>query len=62
MQATWREKGLPAGGVISAKWLVDKLPYDVEHALLYANDLQPKDLKGGSRWQIRPEWGALPRQ
>ena len=39
--AIWQTKGLPAYGRTAAQQLADKLPYNVEQALLYSIDLQP---------------------
>ena len=49
-----------AGGLTSARRWADKLPYQVERALVYVViDPQPWELRRGSRW---PKGGALPWQ
>ena len=48
------------GPTTTQRW-ADRLPYDVQQAPVYAIDLQPWELRHGSRWQIWPD-GISPPQ
>ena len=52
----WQKRGFPS----RARQWADKLPYKVKQALVYTIDLQPGELRQGSRWQIEPKGGVPP--
>ena len=49
---SWQMGGLPTRGPTTTQQWADRLPYDVEQALVYSIDLQPRELRHGSRWQV----------
>ena len=54
--------GLPTRGTTTTERWADRLPYDMEQALVYSINLQPWELRHGSKWQVWPNGVSPPWQ
>ena len=59
---SWQTGGLPARGPTTTQRWANKLPYGVKQALVYSINPQPRELRHGSKSQVRPDGVPPPWQ